>query len=43
MRWLAEEYNETTTAATAARKAADLSMTLYRDGASSFGAVPTAD
>jgi outer membrane protein, multidrug efflux system len=42
LRWLAEEYNETTTAATAARKAADLSLTLYRDGASSFLDVVTA-
>ena len=35
LRWLAEEYSQTTTAATAARQAADLSLTLYRDGASS--------
>jgi multidrug efflux system outer membrane protein len=42
LRWLAEEYNETTTAATAARKAADLSRTLYRDGASSYLDVVTA-
>ena len=42
LRWLAQEYNETTTAATAARKAADLSLTLYRDGASSFLDVVTA-
>jgi hypothetical protein len=42
LRWLAEEYNQTTTAATAARKAADLSLTLYRDGASSFLEVVTA-
>ena len=42
LRWLAEEYNETTTAATAARKAADLSLTLYRDGASSYLEVVTA-
>ena len=42
LRWLSKEYEETTTAATAARKAADLSLTLYRDGASSFLDVVTA-
>jgi outer membrane protein, multidrug efflux system len=42
LRWLAEEYSQTTTAATAARKAADLSLTLYRDGASSYLDVVTA-
>ncbi len=42
LRWLAEEYNQTTTAATAARKAANLSLTLYRDGASSYLDVVTA-
>ena len=42
LRWLAEEYNQTTTAAVAARKAADLSLTLYRDGASSYLDVVTA-
>ncbi|HEY1779782.1 MAG TPA: efflux transporter outer membrane subunit [Roseiarcus sp.] len=42
LRWLAEEYNQTTTAATAARRAADLSLTLYRDGASSYLDVVTA-
>jgi outer membrane protein, multidrug efflux system len=42
LRWLAQEYKETTTAATAARKAADLSLTLYRDGASSYLDVVTA-
>jgi outer membrane protein, multidrug efflux system len=42
LRWLADEYNQTTTAATAARKAADLSLTLYRDGASSYLDVVTA-
>jgi multidrug efflux system outer membrane protein len=42
LRWLAQEYRETTTAATAARKAADLSLTLYRDGASSYLDVVTA-
>jgi len=36
LRWLAEESNETTTAAVAARKAAESSLTLYRDGASSY-------
>jgi outer membrane protein TolC len=41
-RWLAEEYDQTTTAAVAARKAADLSLTLYRDGASSYLDVVTA-
>ena len=42
LRWLAEEYDQTTTAAVAARKAADLSLTLYRDGASSYLDVVTA-
>ena len=42
LRWLADEYNQTTTAATAARRAADLSLTLYRDGASSYLDVVTA-
>jgi outer membrane protein, multidrug efflux system len=42
LRWLAEEYNQTNTAAAAARKAADLSLTLYRDGASSYLDVVTA-
>jgi multidrug efflux system outer membrane protein len=42
LRWLAAETNQTTTAAVAARKAADLSLTLYRDGASSFLDVVTA-
>jgi outer membrane protein, multidrug efflux system len=42
LRWLAEEYKQTTTAAVAARKAAELSLTLYRDGASSFLDVVTA-
>ena len=42
LRWLAEEYDQTATAATAARKAADLSLTLYRDGASSYLDVVTA-
>ena len=38
----ADEYNQTTAAATAARKAADLSLTPYRDGASSYLDVVTA-
>jgi outer membrane protein, multidrug efflux system len=42
LRWLAEEAQQTTTAAVAARKAADLSLALYRDGASSFLDVVTA-
>lgn len=42
LRGLAQEYNETIAAATAARKAADLSLTLYRDGASSYLDVVTA-
>ncbi len=42
LRWLADEWRQTSTAADAARKAADLSMTLYRDGASSFLDVVTA-
>jgi outer membrane protein, multidrug efflux system len=42
LRWLAKEYEQTTTAAVAARKAADLSLTLYRDGASSYLDVVTA-
>jgi outer membrane protein, multidrug efflux system len=42
LRWLAEEYRQTSTAAEAARRAADLSMTLYRDGAASFLDVVTA-
>jgi len=42
LRWLASEYAQTSTAAGAARQAADLSLTLYRDGASSFLDVVTA-
>jgi NodT family efflux transporter outer membrane factor (OMF) lipoprotein len=42
LKWLAAETNQTTTAALAARRAADLSLTLYRDGASSFLDVVTA-
>jgi multidrug efflux system outer membrane protein len=39
---LVKEYDQTTTAAKAVRKAADLSLTPYRDGASSFLDVVTA-
>jgi outer membrane protein, multidrug efflux system len=42
LRWLAKESQQTATEAAAARRAADLSMTLYRDGASSFLDVVTA-
>ncbi len=42
LRWLADKSRQTTTAAVAARKAADLSLTLYRDGASSYLDVVTA-
>lgn len=42
LKWLATEYRQTATAATAAQDAAKLSMTLYRDGASSFLDVVTA-
>ena len=42
LRWLADEARQTTTAAVAARKAAELSLTLYRDGASSYLDVVTA-
>ncbi len=42
LRWLADEYRQTSTAAEAARRASDLSMTLYRDGAASFLDVVTA-
>ncbi len=41
-RWLAQESRQISTAADAARRAAELSMTLYRDGASSFLDVVTA-
>ena len=41
-RQLADELRQTATAAQAARRAADLSMTLYRDGASSYLDVVTA-
>ena len=40
--WLAAERRQTETAAVAARHAADLSLTLYRDGAASFLDVVTA-
>ena len=42
LRWLAAEWRQSSTAATAARQAADLSLTLYRDGASSYLDVVTA-
>ena len=42
LRWLAEESRQTSAAAEAARKTADLSLTLYRGGASSFLEVVTA-
>jgi outer membrane protein, multidrug efflux system len=42
IRWLADETRQTTTAAVAARKAADLSLDLYRDGAASYLDVVTA-
>lgn len=42
IRWLAAEYAQTSTASKAAQDAARLSMTLYRDGASSFLDVVTA-
>ncbi len=42
LRWLADEARQITTAAVAARKAAELSLTLYRDGASSYLDVVTA-
>ena len=42
LRWLAEEARQTETAAAAAQRAADLSLTLYRDGASSYLDVVTA-
>ena len=42
LRWLAEEYGQTSTAAKAAQDAANLSMTLYRDGAASYLDVVTA-
>lgn len=42
LRWLAEEARQTNAAAVAARKAADMSMALYRDGAASYLDVVTA-
>jgi NodT family efflux transporter outer membrane factor (OMF) lipoprotein len=42
LRWLAEETRQTNAAATAARKASDMSMALYRDGAASYLDVVTA-
>ena len=42
LRWLAKEYSQTSTASKAAQDAAKLSMTLYRDGASSYLDVVTA-
>lgn len=42
LRWLALEWRQTSTAAEAAQRAADLSMTLYRDGATSYLDVVTA-
>ena len=42
LRWLAEEARETIAAADAARKAAEMSMSLYRDGAASYLDVVTA-
>jgi len=42
LRWLAEEWQQTETAAAAAQRAADLSLTLYRDGATSYLDVVTA-
>ena len=42
LRWLASEWKQTETAAQAAQRAADLSLTLYRDGATSYLDVVTA-
>lgn len=42
LKWLAEEYRQVSVAAAAAKRAADLSMTLYREGAASFLDVVTA-
>ena len=42
LKWLATEYEQTSSASKAAQDAARLSMTLYRDGASSFLDVVTA-
>jgi outer membrane protein TolC len=43
LHWLADESGHTAAAATAARKAADMSMALYKDGAASFLDVYTAE
>jgi outer membrane protein, multidrug efflux system len=42
LRWLAQEYSQASTSAKAAQDAANLSMTLYRDGAASYLDVVTA-
>ncbi len=42
LRWLADELRSTVTAAEAARKAAEMALALYRDGASSYLDVVTA-
>ncbi len=42
LRWLADEARETNAAADAARKAAEMSLALYRDGAASYLDVVTA-
>ncbi len=42
LRWLAAEWRQSSTAANAARQAAELSLTLYRDGAASYLDVVTA-
>ena len=42
LRWLAEEARQTNAAADAARKAAEMAMSLYRDGAASYLDVVTA-
>ena len=42
LRWLADEARQTDAAAEAAKKAADMSMALYRDGAASYLDVVTA-
>ncbi len=42
LRWLAEEARQTIAAADAARKAAEMAMSLYRDGAASYLDVVTA-
>ena len=42
LRWLADEARQIDAAAEAAKKAADMSMALYRDGAASYLDVVTA-